>query len=191
MRVRQTLLIASLVALVAPTLSAQADGSITYRWVDAQGNLQLSDTLPPRAAAQGYKVLDPSTGRVIREVAPRKTEAQRAREQAEREAEQRQRREAREQAERDRILLSLYGSAEDIKRVRDERLDRVDSRIRQMERSIERMKATIAAGHGGDEYERDLKQLRQSLAETRAERNALAERYQSDLQRFRKLKQDG
>jgi len=191
MRIRQTLLVAILVALIAPTLSAQAAGNITYRWVDAEGNLQLSDTLPPRAASDGYKVLDPSTGRVIREVPPRKSEAQRAREQAEREAEQRQRREAREQAERDRILLSLYGSAEDIERVRDERLDRIDSRIRQMERSIGRMEATIASGHGDEAYKRDLRQMRQSLVEARTERKALAERYESDLRRFRQLTQDG
>ena len=191
MRFRRTLLIASLVTLIAPMTSLQAGGSITYRWVDAQGNLQLSDTLPPRAASQGYKVLDPSTGQVLREVAPRKSEAQRAREQAEREAAERQRREAREQAERDRILLSLYGSTADIKRVRDERLDRMNGRIQQIEGSIERMKATIAAGQGDKDYQRDLKQLKQSLKETRAERRAVAERYQSDLQRFRELKQGG
>ena len=189
MRVRQTLLIASLVALIAPTFSAQAAGGITYRWVDAEGNLQLSDTLPPRAASQGYKVLDPSTGAVIREVEPRKTEAQRAREQAEREAAQQQERASREQAERDRILLSLYGSEEDIKRVRDQRLDRMDGRIQQMQGSIERMEAAIAAGHGNGDYQRDLRQLRQSLEEARAERRVVAERYQSDLERFRELKQ--
>ena len=191
MRFRRTLLIASLVTLIAPMTSLQAGGSITYRWVDAQGNLQLSDTLPPRAASQGYKVLDPSTGQVLREVAPRKSEAQRAREQAEREAAERQRREAREQAERDRVLLSLYGSTADIKRVRDERLDRMDGHIEQIEGSIERMKANIAAGQGDKDYQRDLRQLKQSLKETRAERRAVAERYQSDLQRFRELKQGG
>ena len=190
MRVRQTLLIATLVTMISPMFAAQAAG-ITYRWVDADGNLQLSDTLPPRAASEGYKVLDPSTGRVIREVAPRKSEAQQAREQAEREAAREQQRAAREQAERDRILLSLYGNEEDIKRVRDERLDRMDGRIRQMEGSVERMEAAIDAGHGDEDYQRDLKQLRQSLKETRAERRAVAERYQSDLQRFRELKQDG
>lgn len=188
MRVRQTLLVASLVALTVPTFSVQAD-EITYRWVDAEGNLQLSDTLPPRAAEQGYKVLNPSTGQVIREISPRKTEQQRAREAAERRAAERQRQVARNQAERDRTLLSLYGSEKDIKRVRDERLDRINSRIRQTERSIQRMEATIAAGHGDEAYKSDLKQLRQSLKETRAERRTLAERYHSDLKRFRQLQQ--
>ncbi|KTG16644.1 MULTISPECIES: DUF4124 domain-containing protein [unclassified Guyparkeria] len=186
MRVRQTLLIATLVSMISPMFAAQAAG-ITYRWVDADGNLQLSDTLPPRAASQGYKVLDPSSGRVLREVAPQKTEQQRAREQAERQAAQQQQQAAREQARRDRVLQSLYGSEEDIKRVRDERLDRMDGRIRQMEGSIERMEAAIAAGHGDEQYKRDLKKLRQSLEETRTERRDMAERYESDLQRFREL----
>jgi len=190
MRVRQTLLIATLVTVISPLFSAQAAG-ITYRWVDAEGNLQLSDTLPPRAASQGYKILDPSTGQVVREVAPQKSAQQKAREQAEREAARQQQRKAREQARRDRVLLSLYGSVEDIKRVRDERLDRMDGRIRQMEGSIERMETTIANGHGDEQYKRDLKQLRQSLKDVRTERRDMAERYQSDLQRFRQLKQDG
>lgn len=187
MRVRQTLLIATLVTVISPMFAAQAAG-ITYRWVDADGNLQLSDTLPPRAASQGYKVLDPSSGRVLREVAPQKTEEQRAREQAQREAAQQQQQAAREQARRDRVLQSLYGSEDDIKRVRDERLDRIDSRIRQMEGSIERMEAAIANGHGDEAYQRDLRELRQSLKETRSERRGMAERYESDLQRFRQLK---
>ncbi|MCL7744899.1 DUF4124 domain-containing protein [Guyparkeria hydrothermalis] len=188
MRLRQTLLIASLAALIAPVFSAQAAGGITYRWVDADGNLQLSDTLPPRAASQGYKVLDPSTGRVLREVAPQKTQEQRAQEQAEREAELQAQSEAREQARRDRVLLSLYGSQDDIKRVRDERLERMDGRIRHMEGSVERMEANIAAGHGDDSYVRDLEQLKQALEETRAERRSMAERYEYNLRRFQQLK---
>ena len=190
MLVRQALLIVSLVAMITPSLSAQAAG-LTYRWVDAEGNLQLSDTLPPHAAEQGYKVLNPSTGQVIREVLPRKTvEQQRAREEAERQAAQQRRHAAEKQAEQDRILMSLYGSEADIERARDERLERMDGRIRQTEGSIERMEANIADGHRDKSYENDLRELRRSLEQLREERREIVKRYESDLQRFRKMKRD-
>ncbi|MBN2871793.1 MAG: DUF4124 domain-containing protein [Halothiobacillaceae bacterium] len=191
MRVRHTLLIAGLLAVSVSTGSAQAGDRLTYRWVDAEGNLQLSDSLPGREASRGYEVIDPSTGRVLREVAPRKTEAQRAREQAEREAAEDRRRQASQQANRDRILRSLYGDEADIERAHDDRLDRLDDRIRQMEVSIDRMETAIAAGQdnfqGDEAYRSDLETLRRSLAETRAERREEVKRYQSDLQRFREL----
>jgi len=191
MRVRQTLLIASLVALIAPTFSVQAAGSITYRWVDAEGNLQFSDTLPSGAASNGYQVIDPHTGTVVREVAPRKTAEEKAREAAERHAAEKAAREARAQAERDRILLSLYSSEADLRQTRDKRLERMDSRITQMEGSIERMQANINAGHGDRAYTQKLEQLKKAVRQAQADRKAVAERFEADLERLRQLRSNG
>lgn len=185
MRLRRPLLSATLFILLLPSFTAQAAG-VTYHWVDADGRLQLSDTLPSRATEQGYKVLDSASGQVIREVLPRKTAEEKAREAAAEQA----RHEAEEQARRDNTLLSLYASVDDIERARDEQLERMDARIRQMQRSIKRMQETVAAGHREVSYARDLGQLQQALKDARIERSAMAEHYEVEIQRFRRLQQD-
>lgn len=190
MPVRHRALLAGLVLGLFPGVVLQA-ADVTYRWVSDDGNLQFSDTLPSGAATNGYQVIDPYTGSVIREVAPRKTPEERAREAAAREAAERARREARAQAERDRVLLSLYGSEADLKQARDERLERMDAHIAQMEGAIERMQANIETGHGDPGYARDLERMKQAVSEARAERKALAEKFEADLQRLRELRSNG
>ncbi len=193
MQVRHRAILAGLAFTLLPGLALQAThaADITYRWVNDDGNLQLSDTLPSGAAANGYQVVDPHTGTVVREVAPRKTAQEKAREAAEQRAAETAAREAQTQAEQDRILLSLYSSEADLKRARDQRLDRMDGRIAQMKGSIERMQANIEAGHDDPGYARDLEQLKQAVAEARAEREALAEQFETDLQRLRELRSNG
>lgn len=173
--------------MLPPVQSAE----LTYRWTDSAGNHQLSDTLPSGAAARGYQVIDPHTGEVVREIEPRKTAEEKAREAAKEEAAARDERKAHSRAERDRILLSLYGSESDLKTARDERLDRLDARIVQMEGSIDRMQANIDAGHEDPSYARDLKQLKKAIVDARAERDAAAEKFEADLQRLREIRSDG
>ena len=197
MQVRHRAILAGLALTLLPGVAWQAAqqvaqaAEVTYRWVNGDGNLQLSDTLPSGAAANGYQVIDPHTGTVVREVAPRKTAEEKAREAAEQRAAERAAREARAQAERDRILLSLYSSETDLKQARDQRLDRMDGRIAQMEGSIERMQANIDAGHDDPAYARDLKQLKQAVEQARAEREALAEQFEADLERLREIRSNG
>lgn len=194
MQVRHRAILAGLALTLLSGLALQAAqqvagaADVTYRWVNGDGNLQFSDTLPSGAAANGYQVIDPHTGAVIREVAPRKTAEEKAREAAAREAAERAEREARAQAERDRILLSLYSSEADLKQARDQRLERMDARIAQMEGSIQRMQANIDAGHDDPGYARDLERMKQAVIEVRAEREALAEEFEADLKRLRELR---
>jgi chromosome segregation ATPase len=176
---------------MAPTFSVHAAGSITYRWVDAEGNLQLSDTLPSGAASNGYQVIDPHTGTVVREVDPRKTAEEKAREAAERQAAEKAAREAQAQAERDHMLLSLYSNEADLRQVRDKRLEQMDSRITQMEGSIKRMQANIDTGHDDRAYTQKLEQLKKAVTQAQAERKAVAERFEADLERLRQLRSNG
>lgn len=189
MQVRHRAILAGLAFTLLPGLALQAAqaADVTYRWVNGDGNLQLSDTLPSGAAANGYQVIDPHTGTVVREVVPRKTAEEKAREAAEQRAAEKAAREAQTQAEQDHILLSLYGSEADLKRARDQRLDRMDGRIAQMEGSIKRMQANIDAGHDDPAYARDLERMKQAVIEVRAEREALAEQFEADLERLRQL----
>lgn len=197
MQVRHRAILAGLALTLLPGLALQAAqqvaqaADVTYRWMNDDGHVQLTDTLPSGAAANGYQVIDPHTGTVVREVAPRKTAEEKAREAAEQRAAEKAAREAQTQAEQDHILLSLYGSEADLKQARDQRLDRMDGRIAQMEGSIERMQANIDAGHDDPAYARDLERMKQAVIEVRAERDALAEQFETDLQRLRELRSDG
>ncbi len=182
------LALALLGGIVLPVIQA---ADTTYRWTDGEGNLQFSDTLPSGAAARGYEVIDPRTGTVLRTVEPRPSAEEKARKAAKEKAAAREAREARERAERDRILQSLYGSEADLKAARDERLDRLDGRIAQMEGSIERLQANIDAGHDDPSYARDLKQLNKAIVEARAERDAVAEKFEADLERLREIRSRG
>ena len=60
--------------LISMTSVAQAD---MYRWVDSEGRIHVSDTLPPAAARFGYDILT-TQGRVIRSVDAPLTEEEEA-----------------------------------------------------------------------------------------------------------------
>lgn len=184
------LALVALVVTMLPLFSAQA-AEVTYRWVNDEGHIQFSDTLPPGARAGGYQVIDPPTGEILRKVPPRKTAEQKAREAAERDAAEQARRQAEEAARHDQTLLSLYGSVADIERARDQRLERLDTHIRQTQRSIERMEDILERHEGEEAYARDLTNLQQSLKKLRTERRAIEDRFEADIQRFRALKPNG
>ncbi|MFI9651657.1 DUF4124 domain-containing protein [Guyparkeria halopsychrophila] len=180
----------ALTVLLSLALQAAQGAGVTYRWINNDGNLQWSDTLPSGAAERGYQVIDPRTGEVIREITPRKTAEEKAREAAKKRAAEQAAREAQAQAQQDRILLSLYSDEADLQQTRDQRLDRLDARIAQMEGSIERMQANIDAGHDDPAYVRDLEQMKQAVIEMRAERTAVAKEFEADLERLRTLQSD-
>ena len=191
MQIRQRQIIAGALAIALPLLATQAANAATYRWVDSNGQLQFSDTLPSAAAANGYKVIDSGTGQVIREVAPRKTAEEKAREEAQRQAEEEARLAEAAERKHNQVLMALYGSVEDIEQARDSRLARLDARIRRLESSTARMEEKARNNPNDGSYARDLKNLKASLEDARAERNEVEQRFEQDIQRFRGLKANG
>lgn len=189
MRHRQAL--AGVIAIALPLLAAQAANAATYRWVDDNGQLQFSDTLPSAAAANGYRVIDSSTGQIIREVAPRKTAEEKAREEAQRRAEEEARLAEAAERKHNQVLLALYGSIEDIEQARDARLERLDAQIRRLETSTARMEDKARNSPSDDSYARDLESLKASLEAARAERQEVEGRFEQDIQRFRELSSNG
>jgi len=185
MRKRHVLSVLFIAAL--PALTCQAAGQ-TYRWTDTEGNPQYGDTLPSGVAERGYQVVDPSTGEVIREITPRKTAAEKARDQAERAAREKARREAEDRARQDRILLALYSRVEDIERARDERLDRIDGRIQSLTLSIERIRQRAEEGLDGADSEAELHNLLDAREQLKTEREAIEAEFAEDIRRFRELK---
>lgn len=112
---RAALTLAALFAGVQPAYAGM------YRWVDEDGRVHYSDTIPADKGRLGYTVYD-GEGRQISVVEPAKTAEERA-------AAQKQAARATEQDRKDRILLATFTREEDLNLVRDERLATLDSAL--------------------------------------------------------------
>jgi len=113
-----------LAALHAPALQAQR----LYRWVDAEGAVHYSDTLPPSAVDQGHTQLNPEGLRVER-VPPPPTLEERAAAQALAERQAEEARALERARERDRELLASFQVVEDVLLARDGRIAAVEARV--------------------------------------------------------------
>ncbi len=100
-----------------------------YRWVDDTGTIHYSDSLPPTESQKKQDLLN-ETGQVVKTIPAPKTvgELEKAQQLAKLEVQKKQKIEKEEQ--RDRILLAMYLTVEDIELVRDERIETVESAIR-------------------------------------------------------------
>ncbi|MEZ5541503.1 MAG: DUF4124 domain-containing protein [Pseudomonadota bacterium] len=157
MNITRTLrcLLAMPVLLAAGAVHAER----AYKWVDADGNIQYSNRLPPEAAYSERKELN-EQGRVLKVYkAPltpeEKAEAERL---AELEAKQKERAEKR--AIHDRSLLATYASKEDMLKAQQDKISMVQglvqlthSRIRAMQERL------LALTEEAASYERSGKEL--------------------------------
>ncbi|MGI9227730.1 MAG: DUF4124 domain-containing protein [Gammaproteobacteria bacterium] len=100
-----------------------------YRWVDDTGTIHYSDSLPPTESQREQDLLN-ETGRVVKTIPAPKTVGEL--EEAQRLAKiEQEKKEKIEKAEhRDRVLMAMYLTVEDIELVRDERIETVESAIR-------------------------------------------------------------
>jgi len=100
-----------------------------YRWVDDNGTIHYSDKLPPTEAQREQDLLN-DYGRVVKNIPAPKTvgELEEEARLAKLAEEKRKKIEAAER--RDRVLMAMYLTVEDIELVRDERIETVDSAIR-------------------------------------------------------------
>lgn len=103
-----------------------------YRWVDDDGRIHYSDSLPPERAPDERRIYS-RDGDHMRDVARAPTESEiRALEEARREAEEaqaQQKERQRRQMEYDRMLTHTYNSITQLERTRDERINKVKSQI--------------------------------------------------------------
>lgn len=199
MRYRPLLL--ALLCVLAPG----AASAKLYKWVDANGKVHYSDKVPPEAVTQEREVKSETGLTVDKVAAPPTREQLEAERRARAEAEARARAEA-EQAEKDRILLLTWASADEIERARDERVAAIDSRIRfaqerigkldeQIESERKRAAQMERSGKGSpDDAYRRIEELQRQIREQEAfirssqeERAETEARFNSDLERFRKI----
>ena len=184
--------------LVVPCLAAADGQKMTYRWVDAQGNVHFSDSPPADAAKQERQVLDEHGA--VRSVMPRqKSDAELA-------EEQRQQREAQQQKDYDNSLLKTYSSLDDLKRAGNDRIDTIDNHIEQAQKQVNdsqqkladvqsKVASAKAAGQAVDpdvqrqidQYDSELQNNKDSLAQFRQDRQKAEDQYLRDVQRYQEL----
>jgi hypothetical protein len=205
-----TLALLALLASAQLAVAAQspAGRDAFYRCRDASGQVHYGDSKPPACEGLDTEVLSEHgmVLRVIEGVASRKAREQR--ETSEMSA--RKEREARQQ--RDRMLIETYLTVEDIERLRDQRLDLLDSQYRVTEQNIsnlrerqERLAQQIARfkpyndkpnapalpDHLAEEMVNTVNSMRvyqETLEKTRSEQADIKAAFSADITRFKELK---
>lgn len=180
-----------------------------YRWVDGDGRMHLSDSLPPAATQFGYDVLSPD-GRVIQHVdapqseeelaaevaARKKAEAAAAKEKAEIEARER----------RDRILTLTYSTVEEIELSRDERLSLLNSYIQLNQKNLKQKSKELKAVNKQiepfvennkpvpqalsvkqDRLEDEVGALKENIKHQETQMKELKVRFAADIKRFEEI----
>jgi hypothetical protein len=146
-----TLLLATAVALaLASPATAQKKGAPPpkskklYRWVDADGKVQISDTLPPDQVGAARSEISAGTGRttgtVARELTPEEKLAQaaelaRAQGEAERLAEQKRNEDA---------MLASYLTEDDLRRAYGERISLLKQTLESTDVSLLSLRSSLA-----------------------------------------------
>jgi hypothetical protein len=205
---RLLLIAAALLAATSVLAQKKANVGAAYRCVDAQGRTHMGDSVPPECLGADVQVLN-ARGRVIRVIEGESARAARL----EREAAQESERIAQEErAQKDRVLLDTYSSVDDIERLRDQRLDLLDSQItvthqsmdnlrerqERLEQQIQRFRpysdnpnAPPVPDHLAEDMVNTVNSLnvyQQQIEEKQAEKEQLRGEFAADIARFRKLK---
>lgn len=117
-----------LVAALFVVMANSALHAEYYRWIDDDGEIHYSDSLPPTEAQREQDILN-EQGRKIETIPAPKTlsELEEDKKLADIEAEKERKIKAAER--RDRNLLALYNNVDDIEYIRDERIATVQSAI--------------------------------------------------------------
>ncbi len=205
LRIRPPLLLI-LTALCAVLVSGLLQASPTYRWVDDEGVVHYGDRIPPEYADQRSDVLNRhgvavGTREGARSEAAREAEAREAEARAERMAQQR----------RDRVLLDTYLSVEEIRMLRDRRLEMLQAQLDVTASTLERLYQqlhtleTLAAEYRPysddpeaeripDDLARDLATVQgavldyeRTIEQGREEQRRLMDRFEADILRFEQL----
>lgn len=196
-------------ALILSLLSAPVLAQKLYRWVDAEGKVHYTDSLPPEAVNQARDEINRSgvtVNRVDRALTPEERAARRV-EEAE------AARLANIQAEKDKmdaVLMGSYATEADLARAYRERFDLLDQSleaarvgIRSQEKSLQDQLAHAAALERGgkpvpatvqstiESANRQVEDQREHLRRREVERQNLQAEYDGILQRYRLLKEGG
>lgn len=196
-------------ALVLSLLSAPVLAQKLYRWVDAEGKVHYSDSLPPEALDQARDEINRS-GVTVNRVDRALSAEERATKQVEEAEAARLASIKAEQDKMDAVLMGSYATEADLARAYRERFDLLDQSleaarvgIRSQEKSLEDQLAHAASLERGgkpvpatvkstiESARRQVEDQREYLRRREAERQSLQTEYDGILQRYRLLKTGG
>lgn len=180
-------------ALACFLASAHAQAE-TYRWVTPDGAVHYGDAMPSGQAERGYDIIDPATGTVIQRIerakTPQELAAIEAKKNAEAAAAQAAAQKHAAQERYDKMLLDLYSSSADIRRMRDSRLAEIDKQIQQRKNALSRLEESAKSASLADAAHAipESLKIRKSIARLEDERDRVATQFAADLNRFQQLK---
>jgi len=203
----RTLLPVLVLALTAGVSHAATDAQKLYRWVDKNGQVHYGDSIPPEYSEQDRDILNRQGVPIGHEegiVTPEEAKAKAAAAKEEKEVQQRKL--------RDRVLLQMYQSVEEIEVLRDRRLELIEAQLTIQEQSLANLRAKHAllekqaarflprskspdALPLPDELGLDLQRSasdivtqQQNLEKKRAERESIRANFGADIKRFKELR---
>jgi hypothetical protein len=186
------------------TASKKPPSEAMYRCRDAQGRIQVGQSIPPECMDLDVEVLD-RNGQVVRTIPGRRSLEQLSAQKAVEE-------EAKARAQRDRTLLATYLSVADIERLRDQRLELLEQQSRTTHQYIKNLrdrqarlmldvqryrpysdspKAAPLPDHVSEDIVNTVNGLQvyeQELTKLTAEQELLREEFAADIARFKELK---
>ncbi|HHI77149.1 MAG TPA: DUF4124 domain-containing protein [Gammaproteobacteria bacterium] len=196
----------ALIALLTLSLASAVSAASIKKWVDENGVTHYGTSIPPEYAQKGHVELN-ERGIPVKKVDRAPTPEEIARRRELEELRKAQERIVEEQRARDRVLLNMFRSEEDLVMVRDGKLAQIDAqikvkkaRIEALKRSLSKWQAKAAARERKgrkptpkqiENLENIQKQLENTYAgivEKEADKKRIAQRYAYQLERFRELK---
>ncbi len=205
-RKSSTLILLQAFCLVAsaPAIAAER----MYKWIDADGNVQYSNRMPPEAAQHERKEIS-EQGRVVKVYSAPKTEEEKAEAKRLAELEAKKRERARKRAIHDRSLLETYANKEDMLNAQEGKISMVESLIQLTHSRISSMEDRLkvltedAAGYERSgkplpaTLEQQLGNLRDQIAQNRqfaadkeAEIVEIRKQFEHDIARYEELTTD-
>lgn len=189
-------------------ISASAPAGL-YKWIDENGDVQYSDSIPPDQISNEHKELN-DHGVTVNKVGRAKSAEELAAEKAHKDDEKRRAAEMSERTAKqgvyDRMLLDTYLTEQDLIVARDRKLTAIDGTIQITERSRQSAEASLKSfeqdakdsAEGSKERERAQQRLDEArnqvadldkfIAARRKEQDEIRAKFEKDLTRFRELK---
>lgn len=200
---RSTLLFFLSIALLPVATTA---ATAIKKWVDANGVTHYGTSVPPEYIDKPYSQLN-ERGMTVKRIGRAKTDEEIAREKELEELRRAQQQAIAEQRAKDRVLLNMFRTEDDLVMSRDGKLAQVDAQIRLKKAHVDRLKGRLAKWQAAAaarerqgkkptakqlenlrELEQQLESTYVNIVEKEATKNRISQQYAYELQRFTQLK---
>ncbi|MFN3920453.1 MAG: DUF4124 domain-containing protein, partial [Methylohalobius sp.] len=191
MKLWVTLVLVCLALALPGPLAGENPPAKLYQWVDKQGKVHYSDTIPAEAAEHERVIFDKSQVRKLEIVEKPKTAEELAREARLAELREAAKRLLEKQIAQDQALLRSYRNEEDLQLALKGQLDTIDTRIKVLEANVKRQQAQLDSKiREAAEIERQGRKVPQALIDTIAAIRHQIQQQQSKIAREIKAKEE-